>query len=497
MSADKDDLLTAKLAPKKREELQIHNKKLGELAQWLKNAFPSKYGGLPCALFLTGPTGSGKSTAVEVLCKENNVEVIDYTPELLYNEKMEHEKPDSSQLIRFLSRRHGSLTSCSRKRLLLVTELPDQSYHDAEKFREELAEAFQSIWHPVIFCLSNEVAIWKLNPMRLFTEVFLQKNGVDFVSFNSVADTFMKKAIRRASNLLNYSLSEAKLNVLAEEARGDLRMAMNMLQMNTIGRNTDRQSGTKMICAAKANKEEAFHMIGRILYAKRVNPNAPKPSRNLHKKRKSAPIPEPKERTELEHEPTDIIAMSSMSSDKLVSFLFENEPFFCSDMAKYRRVTDSFSLCDAMTAKVAVRSVMWNNYKCERPRTLFCVHRPILKDLEKSIQTTQCEMQRLPIVGVKYFSSLTAPYSLIIKKLVDPHRMECFLSRPMSISWKYGRDQIDEQIEKKLTMHNRYRPKKLKAEKEKLESEKEEEEEEEEEEKFTIEEWSDDSFDEM
>lgn len=142
-------------------------------------------------------------------------------------------------------------------------------------------------------------------------------NGIDTVTFNPVADSFMKKALVRASNCLSSPLSDAKLNVIGEEAGGDLRIAMNMLQMNSIGPNADRRSGNSVICASKANREEAFHMIGRILYAKRVNPNVPKPSRFSKRRRKSAPIPEPLVRTELEHEPTDIITMSSMTSEKV------------------------------------------------------------------------------------------------------------------------------------------------------------------------------------
>lgn len=213
------------------------------------------------------------------------------------------------------------------------------------------------------------------------------------ITFNPVADTFMKKALQRASRLLPepvsilqgirsfrcifFQVSDIKLKIIGEEARGDLRMAMNMLQMNSVGPNPDRKSGSRMICAAKANKEEAFHMIGRILYAKRINPNAPKPQKFASKPRKSGPVPEPKERTPLEHDPTDIIAMSSMDSDTLISFLFEHEHVFCSDIKKYRQVLETLSACDVLMAdwdtkralpdeyasQMATRSVMWHNYK--------------------------------------------------------------------------------------------------------------------------------------
>uniref|UniRef100_A0A8R1DHJ2 Uncharacterized protein n=1 Tax=Caenorhabditis japonica TaxID=281687 RepID=A0A8R1DHJ2_CAEJA len=324
----------------------------------------------------------------------------------------------------------------------------------------------QNLWHPAIFCLSNGVANWKLNPDRIFTTGFIQQNGLQSLSFNPVADSFVKKALVRASGLLSRPLSDAKCNVIANEAQGDLRLAMNMLQMNAIGPNSDRNSGAKMVFAAKANREETFHMIGRILYAKRVNPNMPKTGRFAPRKRKSSLIPEPKERTALEHDPTDIIAMSSMSSDKLASFLFENEHVFCSDISKYRQVVENLSFCDMLTgdwhtkralpeeyvAQIATRSVMWHNYKGSRPGTLYQVRRPVINDLNRDIEMTRNEVRKLPLIGSESFTYLNAPYQTKIEGLIDPRRVECFLSRSFLISWKSGRDQIEDQMEKSASL---------------------------------------------
>lgn len=514
MKAAEHDLLTIELAPRRRDELQIHNKKIAEVDHWLKNVFSESNKQLG-VMYLTGPAGSGKSTTVEVMCTEQNIEIIEYSPEYLHNEDFECEKPDFTQLRRFLLRRHGSLRGGGlKKRLLLVTELPDQAYSDAEKFREDLSEVLQHIWHPVIFCLTNSIACWNLNPDRLFTKDFNIMNGIDTVTFNPVADSFMKKALVRASNCLSSPLSDAKLNVIGEEAGGDLRIAMNMLQMNSIGPNADRRSGNSVICASKANREEAFHMIGRILYAKRVNPNVPKPSRFSKRRRKSAPIPEPLVRTELEHDPTDIITMSSMTSEKLLDFLFQNEPIFCSNISKYRYVAETFSMCDFLTgdwttrkslpedyvAQMATRSVMWNNYKEPRPGTLFAVGRPLRSSLEKHIARTKLELQRLPMIGAKDYAALTCPYITIIKDIIDPQRIEYFLSRPMDINWQWGNDKIEEHLEKQYALDYKGRKKhRLPLHKAPKPSGKiiEVVDLEEEEEKFTIEESSDDSFEEF
>lgn len=507
-NSEEGDLLTKELAPTRRDELQIHNKKIGDVSNWFKTAF-SEDAPHKRVLYLTGPTGSGKSTVVEVLCKEQKIEVVDYTPELLHDENLQYEKHDFSQLIRFLIRRHASFKGGLKKRVLLVSELPDQAYSDPETFRNELHDALNVIRHPVILCLTNDIACWNLNPDRLFTKEYIHANYIDTVVFNAVALTFMRKALDRASHLLPTPLSNSKLNVIAEEARGDLRAAMNMLQMNSIGPNADRRTGKGVICASKANKEEAFHMLGRVLYAKRINPNAPVLSKFTNKRRKSAPVPEPTERTDLEHDPSDIITMSSMTSEKLIEFLFENEHVFCSSISNYRRVIETFSFCDVLNAdwntarslpdeypaQVAVRNVMWYNFKESRPKAMHSITRPALRDLEKQTTSTRNEVRRLPMIGNNYFSSLTAPYQTIIQNINDSDRIETFLARPMEVSWKLGKDQIEERLEKAFTLSFKGRKKPLKNKKNLMQAKTQKEEEKEEEETYTIEVSSDDSFD--
>ncbi|CAO4365477.1 unnamed protein product [Caenorhabditis nigoni] len=508
MKHTEKDLLTTELAPKRREDLQIHNKKIGEVSNWIKAAFAQENRHQP-VLYLTGPTGSGKSTAVEVLCKHHNVELIDYSPELLYDDLLQYEKHDLSQLVNFLIRRHASLKKGSSKIVLFVSELPDQAYSDPITFRNELLSAFYGLRHPVIFCLTNDIACWNLNPDRLFTNDYIRTNYIDTITFNAVAVTFLKKALDRASHLLQTPLSSSKLAMIAEEARGDLRAAMNMLQMNSVGKDPNRKTGKDMICASKANKEEAFHMIGRILYAKRINPNAPVISRITNKKRKSVPIPEPTERTDLEHNPSDIITMSSMPSDKLIKFLFENEHFFCSDLSKYRKVIDTFSVCDFMmgdwstarslpdeyASEIAVRSVMWHNFKGPRPMAMQPIARPVLRELNKQMESTRNEVRKLSMIGNSYFSSLTAPYRTIIHNITDPLSIENFLSRPLEVSWKLGKDQIEDRLEKTNSLHFKGRNRPRKNKNVKIPKATEKVDDEEEEETYTIEESSDDSFD--
>ncbi|EGT36063.1 hypothetical protein CAEBREN_31022 [Caenorhabditis brenneri] len=359
--------------------------------------------------------------------------------------------------------------------------------------------------------LTTELAPKRRDELHIHNKKLEEKNHIDTISFNPVADTLMKKAMGRASRLLRSSLSETKLKMIGETANGDLRIAMNMIQTNSAGPDVSRRPGSKIIFASKANREDAFHMIGRILYAKRVNPNIPQPKGHFIKKRKSAPAPEPTERTDLEHDPTEIIAMSSMSSEKLTGFLFENEHAFCSDIKKYRQVIEALSFCDVLTgdwssartfpdeyaSQVATRSVMWHNFNEIRPKTLYAISPFAMKNLERQMTITRNDVRRLPMVGDKHFSSLTAPYQTIIENIIDPRRIEMFISRPMDLSWNKGKDRIEEQMVNLQTLPflGRKKPQIKKKNVVQVNNCKGKTDEESEEEKFTIEDSSDDSFD--
>ena len=70
-----------KHAPRSVSELSVHRKKVEELQVWLRNADAALQLGLspsPRLLVLSGPTGSGKSTALSVVARAMGYELCEW-----------------------------------------------------------------------------------------------------------------------------------------------------------------------------------------------------------------------------------------------------------------------------------------------------------------------------------------------------------------------------------------------------------------------------------
>ncbi|CAB3411481.1 unnamed protein product [Caenorhabditis bovis] len=483
------NLFSDECRPAKSSELAIHSKKLAELKTWLTDNCLNRGKSYPKCLLLTGPSGSGKSTSLEVLSKELNIELVDYEPETLYDENLTPENDGLESLGKFLSQ-SGARFNPRRKILLVITNLPDEAYNDILGFRQTVSEALQNLHIPVIFCLSDVDSCWHLNHRRLFTNTFVMSNNIEIMKFNSVATTYLKKAIQRAAELLFLPLSKTKLEAIEHEANNDLRIAMNILQMNLVGTSSSvvasskysrKRQSVEILSNGKANKEDMFHMLGRILYAHRISPEdsqLPKTAKRKKRAESQMLMVDTNERKPLEHDVNDIIQMSSMPSEKILAFLHEHEPKFQQNLEALRKVSACFSECENMTsnwtvkqrlpdeyvAQVAARHVMFYNYGINTSgfRSL---NGPLSSDLTKEIDNSKDELRRLPRIGDAQYVALTIPYLAFISPCMDPNNISCYLARPFNISWKSGRDSICHQMEnlgntaffKKLTSKKRKR----------------------------------------
>ncbi|CAI5441581.1 unnamed protein product [Caenorhabditis angaria] len=446
---NKGALYTESTHPKVASDLAVHNKKVQEVRSWLDTCFDN----FPRVLLLTGPTGSGKSTTVELLCKEKGINLLEYDEECLLDDEIN----GNLELERYLTQSAARLLPGKpKKSIIFVTSLPDAAYNNIFDFRDRLHNAFFDLKLPVIFCLSDVDSSWHLNPNRLFTATFLQKNGIDRIKFNAVAITYLKKAVNRAASILRLTTSGTRIDAICEESNGDLRLALNMLQMNSVGR------PSSSTCSAKSNREETFHMLGRILHAKRTNGTNTLMS-SSQKRKLIKPKEQPKSdgiRHPLEYDVSDIIQMSSMSGEKILDFLHENELKFCDKLRNLRNISDKFSLCDTLysdwitkqrlpdeyNAQISARNVMWFNFECKPPQ--WCsLHGPLLSDLNREIRDSVTELRRLSMIGDSQFTTLTSPYSTMISGILDSNQITSYLSRPMNMSWKSGRDSLHIQID--------------------------------------------------
>lgn len=137
-----------KITPKSVEDLCIHPKKIEEIEAWLNNSMVNHSS--PSLLHITGPSGSAKTIAMKILCKEMNYDIAEWITPLdvdiirSISTKNDDEndityrvsQSDKFEQYLLQSSRYASLFNIDAKRILLVKDFPNgflkkpQIFHD-------------------------------------------------------------------------------------------------------------------------------------------------------------------------------------------------------------------------------------------------------------------------------------------------------------------------------------------------------------------------------
>ena len=210
------DLWLDKYKPELLSELAVHKTKLQELEACLLKMFSGK----AAVLLLSGPSGSAKTIALNLLAKKLNAEVQewlnslsddfipnneDFFQQRFYSESQEVKFSD----FLFRASRYNSLCfdeqeTCGRK-IALVKDFPNFLLREPSKLKDLLLKYNKtSVRHPLVFvCTDTEQSSSikrKLFPVTLLTEL-----GVEVIKFNSIAPTAMLKALQRICHSLPHA----------------------------------------------------------------------------------------------------------------------------------------------------------------------------------------------------------------------------------------------------------------------------------------------------
>ncbi|CAD6192461.1 unnamed protein product [Caenorhabditis auriculariae] len=451
-------LYADRLAPRSSTELAVHAKKLTELRNYLlSTCFHRKLGSV---LLLTGNSGTGKSTALTILCRELRIEVLQFEQEITY--EFEDVQTCSTSgvisLYRFLRNSSKSFQK-RRSRLLLIESLPEDVYKNVTHVRDELSSIFCSSSIPIVFCLSEIDSCWDISYRKLFSSTYILENNINSIHFNPVAPTYMKKALQRAERILNREQADGLLNNLIESANGDIRNAVNMLQMAS----TTTSKGVDG-CMYRTNRDEMLHMLGRILHAKRLPTEKNQSSDS---------------RPPLERDVNEVVDMSNVTTSTLLSYLHEHELSFCDNLKSVRRVFDDLSLCDALGARWEVRgrlpiecfsqfvarSIMYHNFRTEKKCRMFALTRPKNMDLVKEVEVFQKELLKDSVIGDSQMATVSVPFTRVIRKDAQPLPLQ-YLARNFSHSWTQGFDEWTKTSNLKSRSQNKFKKKQISTESE-------------------------------
>eukprot|EP00049_Salpingoeca_infusionum_P007508 m.122288 g.122288 ORF g.122288 m.122288 type:complete len:576 (+) comp13727_c1_seq2:261-1988(+) len=319
------------------KDLAVHPKKVAEVRRWVEAAIdPEKAKHQPRALLMVGPPGCGKTTTLQLICKELQCQIVEWVNPVSYSSidlERGYETFDSqtSQFEAFLIRgsRYRTLNflagsaaptqsqqrHCARQ-ILLVEDFPNYlTRRDADVMFHELLRSIQhSSGFPVVFMVTDDALMKSsLFVHRLFPSS--QQNALySKIKFNPIAPTLLSKALSKASKHHGTRQVKSALDASA----GDIRAALNSLSFTA-------PHSAHLQMSARDGSLSVFHALGKVLSAKR------------HKEGATDGLT-----------PEGIVAASHISSDRFSSFLFENFPRRFGSFDDMLEISDSFSVVDGL-----------------------------------------------------------------------------------------------------------------------------------------------------
>ena len=417
-------------------------KKVTQVKQWLLDFYSSTQGTPSTStrvLLLTGPTGSGKSATVQVLCRELGLKVLAWnapTP-TLWHEHAYHDNLATEYVSKlrafdnFLRRStmlcsipttaamgsgsgSGSGSGADRsKEVILIDDMPTTHNHDQHANLLAILNRYaRSSRFPILICLSNMHRIEERDTQTYMQDKLvrnLEENGAATISFPSLTTLRIVKVLQRVSKEEGMVVDKSVLTNLAEGSHGDIRNAITSLQFSLVGvqAQQSKNSGGGSCSAAKRKRgggrkgKEAggskkqikvvvnqgemakdrelqmFHALGKVLYNKRTEDNVP------------------------ENNVEDIVTQSHLDARSLLCYLHENFLHFVdeeamdevADILEYfsdaAHLLERDSFCDNLGVNYAsLISVMGFQYAnvSKAPRSYYQMRKPAFFEVQRSMQ---------------------------------------------------------------------------------------------------------------
>uniref|UniRef100_A0A8C8VI82 Cell cycle checkpoint protein RAD17 n=1 Tax=Pelusios castaneus TaxID=367368 RepID=A0A8C8VI82_9SAUR len=410
-----------KYKPGTQNELAVHKKKIEEVETWLKTHIfqrqPKQVDG--SVLVLSGPPGCGKSAAIQILAKELNIQVQEWTNPVSLDFRKEDFKdafkyessfqmvPSQTQTALFQdfllrANKYNKLqmlgeTTATDNKLILIEDMPNQFYRDPDSLHEILRKFVRTSRCPLVFILSDSLR-GDSNQRLLFPKEIQEELCISNISFNPVAPTMMMKVLNRIAtaeasmNGEKFAVPDkTSLELICKGCSGDIRSAINSLQFSSLKEYSEnnlwskKKGNSTLKCNTQASRTKKkkkadktlenqeiqaiggkdasiflFHALGKILYCKR------EPRSDSEFLRLPSHLSE-YERDALLVQPEDVVEKSHMPGDLFNLFLHQNYVDFFTDIDDLVRASEYLSTADFLCSN-------WNS-------------RPTLREYSASVAT--------------------------------------------------------------------------------------------------------------
>jgi replication factor C large subunit len=200
-------MLVDKYKPRKLDEIIGQTITVKKVLNWLNNWKPGK------ALMLYGPTGIGKGLIVELIAKQKNLNLVEINAS---------DNRDASSVKKLIpATKNGSLM---KGRIILIDEADNMSREDRGG-SAEIIDLIKNSKYPVVL-IAKDAYDKKLRTVRKYCQL---------VKLRKVAKNIIEKRLIEIVKKEKLKLSFSEIKKIAENADGDVRSAINDLEIESLG----------------------------------------------------------------------------------------------------------------------------------------------------------------------------------------------------------------------------------------------------------------------
>ncbi|MCK4808757.1 MAG: replication factor C large subunit [Candidatus Aenigmarchaeota archaeon] len=196
-----------KLKPKTFKEFRGNRKAIDAITKWAHNFKNEKYK----ALILIGPTGSGKTTAAEILAKELNFNIVETNASDMRSKK---------ELKSFFGHALQQQSLFFKGKLVLLDEIDGISGQYDRGAPGEIADIIKTSKHPVVMTATEE----NTNAVKAL------KKSAKMIKFEKLDMDELCDTLKNICENKGIKIEEKALKIIARNVDGDLRAAINDLQ---------------------------------------------------------------------------------------------------------------------------------------------------------------------------------------------------------------------------------------------------------------------------
>ena len=200
-----------KYAPKKISEIIGQNKAITELKLFLR-VFPKQK-----AALLYGPTGAGKTVTVFALANENQLDIVELNAS---------DFRDKQSILQILEPAATQSTIWGRKKIILIDEIDNLSGQQDRGGLPAILEVIKKTKFPILLT-ANDPFQQKLKTLR---------QNCMLIEFKKLKTQDIVKCLKQICKSEKINSSERALQKIAQHADGDLRAAINDLQLFSQGK---------------------------------------------------------------------------------------------------------------------------------------------------------------------------------------------------------------------------------------------------------------------